>query len=142
MMTVKQTKRDAKRLFRLCLVDGNVDPSRVRLIVGKILESRPRGYLAILGHFRKLLSLENAKHTAEIQSAVPLTGDLEARVQARLERVYGQWITSRFVLDHSLIGGMRIKIGDDVYDGSVRHGLELLQKRFSVASTNGSQAEM
>jgi F-type H+-transporting ATPase subunit delta len=139
MMTVKQAKRDAKRLFRLCLRDGTVDPSRVRAVVAKIVESKPRGYLTLLGHFQKLLSLELAKHTAEIQSAVPLTADLEASVQARLERVYGQWITARFVLNQSLIGGMRIKVGDDVYDGSVRHGLDLLEKSFSIARTNGWQ---
>jgi F-type H+-transporting ATPase subunit delta len=139
MMTIKQAKRDAKRLFRLCLRDGNVDPSRVRTVVEKALESKPRGYLVLLGQFQKLLSLELAKHTAEIQSAVPLTADLEASVQARLERVYGQWITARFVLNRSLIGGMRIKVGNDVYDGSVRHGLDLLEKSFSGASTNGWQ---
>jgi F-type H+-transporting ATPase subunit delta len=139
MMTIKQAKRDAKRLFRLCLRDGSVDPSRVRTVVEKVLESKPRGYLALLGHFQKLLSLELAKHTAEIQSAVPLTADLEASVQARLERVYGQWITARFVLNRSLIGGMRIKVGNDVYDGSVRHGLDLLEKSFSIPSTNGWQ---
>jgi F-type H+-transporting ATPase subunit delta len=141
MMTAKQAKRDAKRLFRLCLRDGIVDPSHVRIVVEKVLDSKPRGYLALLGHFCKLLSLESAKHTAEIQSAVPLTAELEASVQSRLERVYGQWITSKFVLNRSLIGGMRIKIGNDVYDGSVRHGLDLLEKSFSVVNTNGHQVE-
>jgi F-type H+-transporting ATPase subunit delta len=141
MMTAKQAKRDAKRLFRLCLRDGIVDPARVRLIVGKVLDSKPRGYLSLLGHFCKFLNLESAKYTAEIQSAVPLTAELEATVQARLERLYGKWISSRFVLDRSLIGGMRIKIGNDVYDGSVRHGLDLLAKNFSIPSTNGWQAQ-
>lgn len=142
MMTTKQAKRDAKRLFRLCLMNGNVDPARVRIVVKNILDSKPRGYLALLGHFRKLLSLENAKHTAEIQSAVPLTGDIEVNLQARLERVYGRWIVSSFVLNRSLIGGMRVKIGDDVYDGSVRHGLDLLQRSFAITNPNGSHADM
>ena len=140
-MTAKQARRDAKRLFRLCLHDGVVDPSRVRLVVEKVIDSKPRGYLTLLGHFCKLLSLESAKYTAEVQSAVPLTADMEASVQARLERTYGQRITSSFVLNRSLIGGMRIKIGNDVYDGSVRHGLNVLAKNFSTASTNGWQAE-
>jgi len=86
-----------------------------------------------------LISYKRNGSTAEIQSAVPLTADLEASVQARLERVYGQWITARFVLNRSLIGGMRIKVGNDVYDGSVRHGLDLLEKSFSIPSTNGWQ---
>ncbi len=139
-MTTKQAKREAKRLFRLCLHEGIVNASRVRTVVQKVLESKPRGYLALLAHFQKLLRLDDATHTAEIQSAVPLTADLEARVQTRLERMYGQSITSRFVLNSALIGGMRIKIGSDVYDGSVRHGLDLLEKSFAIASANGRQA--
>lgn len=142
MMTTKQAKRDAKRLFRLCVMNGNVDSARARIVVKKILDSQPRGYLALLGHFRKLLSLETTKHTAEIESAVPLTGEIEVNLQARLERVYGRWIVSRFVLNRSLIGGMRVKIGDDVYDGSVRHGLDLLRRSFAVTNPNGSHAEM
>lgn len=139
-MTEKQTKRDAKRLFRLCLRDGVTDPAKVRLVVEKVISVKPRGYLGLLGHFFKLLSLESAQYTAEIQSAVPLSTDMEVTVQARLERLYGRWIDSRFVLNRSLIGGLRIKVGNDVYDGSVRHGLDLLAKALSVADTNGWQS--
>ena len=141
MMTDKQAKRDAKRLFHLCLRDGTMDPARVRLVVDKVIGSKPRGYLALLGHFFKLVSLESAKYMAEIQSAVPLSPELEVTVQARLEKLYGRWISSRFVQNRLLIGGMRIKIGSDVYDGSVRHSLDLLAKNLSVADTNGWQTE-
>ena len=89
MTTTKQTQRDAKRLFRLCLVNGRVDEDRVRQVVQRVLQSQRRGYLALLGYFQRLLRLDHAQHTAEIESAVPLPADLRAKVQAGLEGVYG-----------------------------------------------------
>lgn len=140
MTTPKQAKRDAKQLFRLCLVNGRVDEGRVRQLVQSVLQSRRRGYLALLGYFQRLLRLDHAQHTAEIESAVPLPTDLRARVQAGIEDVYGPGISALFVHNPALIGGMRIQIGSDVYDGSVRSGLAALEKSFGITSTNGRNA--
>ena len=140
MTTGKQTKRDAKRLFRLCLVNGRVDEGRARQVVQCVLQSRRRGYLALLGYFRRLLKVDSDQHTAEIESAVPLPANLRAKVQARLEGVYGLGISALFVHNPKLIGGMRIQVGSDVYDGSVRSGLAALEKSFGITCTNGRNA--
>ena len=137
MKTTKQTEREARQLFRFCMVDGNVDESRVRLVAEKVLRSKPRGYLFLLQRFQRLLQHEYARHTAEIASAVPLPDDLQARVQTGLASVYGPGLAWRFVHDPALIGGMRIKIGSDVYDGSVRSGLAALERSFGITSANG-----
>src|SRR5512135_2202817 len=78
MKTTRQLKREAKQLFRLCLVEGKVDEGIARKVVQAILQSRRRGHLALLGHFQRLLKLEYARHTAEVESAVPLPADLQA----------------------------------------------------------------
>lgn len=140
MKTARQTRREAKQLFRLCLVNKRVDEGRVRQVVEKVLQSRRRGYLALLGNFLRLLKLDYARHTAEIESAVPLPADLKTRVQAGIEDVYGPGITALFAQNPGLIGGMRIRVGSDVYDGSVRSGLAALAKSFEITSTNGSYA--
>lgn len=140
MTTTKQTRRDAKRLFRLCLVNGRVDEDRVRQVVQRVLQSQRRGYLALLGYFQRLLRLDHAQHTAEIESAVPLPANLRAKVQAGLEGVYGPGISALFVHNPALIGGMRIHVGSDVYDGSVRSGLAALEKSFGIAGANGRNA--
>ncbi len=130
MKTTKQAKREAKRLFRLCLVNGLLDEGRTRQVVQRMIESKRRGDLALLSHFRRLVKLEYPRHTAEVQSAVPVPADLRASIQAGLARAYGPGINALFVHNPGLIGGMRIKVGSDVYDGSVRARLAALEKRF------------
>ena len=54
----KQARRDGKTLFRSCLVSGRLDEGRVRTAVDSVLEKKPRGYLAALHHFLRLMKLE------------------------------------------------------------------------------------
>jgi F-type H+-transporting ATPase subunit delta len=140
MTTIRQLKREAKQLFRLCLVDKRVDEDRVRQVVEKVLQSRRRGYLTLLGHFQRLLKLEYGRHTAEVESAVPLSAELQASVRTGLEGVYGPGITALFAQNPRLIGGMRIRVGSDVYDGSVQSELAALERSFGIISGNGRNA--
>jgi F-type H+-transporting ATPase subunit delta len=126
----KKIKRKARQLFQLCRVNDSFDEVRVREIVERIAHSRNRGYLALLSEFQRWLRLARAEHTAEIDSATPLPADLRKTVAERLEKVYGPAIEIQFAEKPELIGGMRIKVGSDVYDGSVRAGLDKLENSF------------
>jgi F-type H+-transporting ATPase subunit delta len=130
MKTIKQARRDAKRLFRLCLIDGRMDGDRARMVARKIVESRRRGSLMILSRFLHLAKLDRDRHTAQVESAAPLTADLKAVFQTNLARAYGPGITAQFTHNPALIGGTRVRVGSDVYDGSVRGALEALEKGF------------
>ena len=126
----KQIKREARQLFRLCHVNGSVEESRVREVVRQALQSKHRGVYAILSEFLRLVRLDRSRHTAGIESATALPADLQASVTASLERVYGSGLNSSFSLNPDLIGGMRIKVGSDVYDGSIKAKLSELERRF------------
>jgi F-type H+-transporting ATPase subunit delta len=130
MRAAKQLRREAKRLFRLCQVGGLLDEGRGRQVVQGILAAKRRGGLVLLSHFQRLVQLERSRHTAIVESARPLPADLQANVLSNLERVYGRGISTSFAHNPALIGGMRIKVGSDVYDGSVRAGLAALEKSF------------
>jgi F-type H+-transporting ATPase subunit delta len=130
MKTAKQTKREATRLFRLCLVNGLLDEGRVRQIVERVIEDKRRGHLFLLSQFHRLVKLERARHTAEVASAVPLPADLQASVQADLQKEYGPGLNILFSQRPELIGGMRIQVGSDVYDGSVQGELAALERSF------------
>src|SRR2546427_4723533 len=130
MKISKQVRRDAKQLFRACLVNGLLDESRARQALKRVLEVKPRGYLAILANVERLLKLEIARRTARVESAEPLSSDLQSNVQAGLTRVYGPGLNISFAQNPALIGGMRIKVGSDVYDGSVQARLAALQETF------------
>ena len=130
MKKTAQARRQAKQLFRLCLVNGSLDEGRVRQVVQRAVEDKRRGYFALLSYFHRLVKLERARHTAEVESAVPLPEDFRVSVQAGLQSVYGPALNIQFAHRPALIGGMRIKVGSDVYDSSVRSRLAALEKSF------------
>ena len=140
MKTNQQIKRQAKQLFHLCLVNGTLDESRVRQVVAGVLASKPRGYLPLLKLFERWVRLEYRRHSAEVESAVALPADLEGRVRAGIEEAYGPGITMQFATNPALIGGMRVQVGNDVYDGSIRSGLAALARTWGITSTNGRDA--
>jgi F-type H+-transporting ATPase subunit delta len=133
MKTTKQSVREAKQLF---LLDGRVDEDRARLVVQKVLQLKRRGYQTLLKHFMRLLKLDYDRHAAKIESAVPLPTDLRARVQMGLQTVYGPGLTLLFAQNPVLIGGLRIKVGTDVYDNSVRSALAALATKFGITNSN------
>ena len=130
MKITKKEKREAKQLYRLCLVNGLLDENRVRQVVQRVIATGERDCPSILAHFLRLVKLDYAEHTATIESATPLPADLQTVVQSGLTQRYGPGLTTAFVERPELIGGMRIQVGCDVYDGSVRAGLEALAKSF------------
>jgi len=130
MKNVKQARREAKRLFRVCLVNGLLDEGRVRQVVQQVIGANRRDGLPLLSRFLYLVKLDRARHTAEVESAVPLPADLQASIQAGLTRAYGPGISASFAQNPELIGGMRIRVGSDVYDGSVRGALAALERSF------------
>ena len=130
MKSTKEIKREAKHLFRLCFVNGSLDEDRVRSVLQGILGSKRRGSLPLAGQFQRLVSLDRLRHTAKVESAVPLSPDLQANVQASLVRVYGPQLNTSFAENPSLIGGMRIRVGSDVFDGSIKAELTALENSF------------
>ena len=130
MKISKQARREAKQLFRSCLANGAMQEDRVRQAVKRVIEVKPRGYVAILNHFERLVKLEIERRTAKIESAVALSPDMQASVQAGLARIYGPGLNISFAQNPALIGGLRLKVGSDVYDGSVQARLAALEQSF------------
>ena len=69
------------------------------------------------------------QRTAVVESAAGLPDDLRDSVTAELRRTYGASLEATFAVNPALVGGMRIKVGSDVYDGSVRARLARLEAR-------------
>ena len=116
----------------MCIIDGSLDEQRVRRVTERVLGLKHRGYIALIKEFQRLIKLDRAGHTAEILSAESLSDDVRRRVQLALEELYGTGIITSFSHDPTLIGGMRIRVGSDVYDGSIRTRLASLEKRFAM----------
>jgi len=130
MKTAKQAQRDAKQLFRLCLAGGSLDEDRARRVVRGLVDAGRPGALPVLSRLQRLLRLDRTKHSAEVTSAVPLPADIRAALEAGIARVYGPGIVTVFAEDQALIGGVRVAVGSDVYDGTVRGALATLETQF------------
>ena len=130
MKITRKAKREAKQLYRFCLVNGLLEENRARQVAKRILATGERDCLSILTHFLSLVKLDRAEHTVTVESATPLPADLQTKVQTELANRYGLGLTTTFAQRRELIGGMRIQVGCDVYDGSVHAGLEALKRSF------------
>jgi F-type H+-transporting ATPase subunit delta len=130
MKSIKQARRDAKQLFRLCHTNGVLDDGRVLQVVRRVIETSCRNRFLVLSEFRWLVKLDCARRAAAVQSATPLPPDMQTSVEAGLSRLYGPGLNTSFTRSPALIGGMRIKVGYDVYDGSVHARLAALKARF------------
>ena len=130
MKISKQAQRDARQLYRICQVNGLLDESRMRQAVTLLGKQKPRGYVEILSRLHRLVKLDKEQHTARVESAVALTPQEQAGVKSRLASIHGAGLEVAFSQDASLIGGLRIRVGSDLYDGSVKTRLEKLEQSF------------
>lgn len=129
MKASRKTRRAARQLYRACLVDGLLDGGRVRTVAEQLAVSKKRGALALLMDFQRLVRLDRDRHVAIVESAAPLAADDRDGIRAQLARRYGASLEASFEENPALIGGMRIKVGSNVYDNSVRAKLAALSSR-------------
>jgi F-type H+-transporting ATPase subunit delta len=126
MKSPREARKSARSLFRSCLVDGKLDASRVRAVTDALADGKPRGYLAVLQTFARLVRLELERRHVVIESAAPLSDAELTQVRTEIVRTHGADLTFDAAVRPDLIGGLRIRVGSDVWDGSVRARLEAL----------------
>jgi F-type H+-transporting ATPase subunit delta len=127
MKISKQARRDGRELFRSCVPNGRLDENRALDVVKRVAAGKPRGYVAILSHFQRLVRLEVMRRTAKVESATPLSSTTQTQIQNDLATRYGAGLTFTFSQNPALIGGIRVQVGGDVYDGTVKARLEELR---------------
>ena len=128
MKISRQSKRDAKALLRGVLTNGVLDENRLRQAVQFLVEKKPRGYFGLLSHLQHLVRLDQERRTARIETAAPINADLEASLKNTLTQRYGAGLNFSFHTNPTLLGGMRIRVGSDVYDGTVSGRLKQLEE--------------
>jgi F-type H+-transporting ATPase subunit delta len=127
----RQSRQSAKRYFRACRkADGSVDETAVREIVQLLVDQKPRSYLAVLTQLSRLVELALEETKVRIESAVPLT-DRGASVIADLEKTYGRASSTSYEENPALLGGLRIRRGNNIWDGSLSGRLNRLQQALS-----------
>lgn len=130
MKISRESRKLAREFFRLAMVDGKLDASRVSQIADAVVQDPPRGGLAALKEFARLVRLELARNHALVQSATPLDPAAATSISSTISSRFGPQTTIEFLVNPALIGGSRIQVGSDVWDGSVSARLESLKTQF------------
>jgi F-type H+-transporting ATPase subunit delta len=78
-----------------------------------------------------LVRLEVERNSALIESAIELDTATRKQVEGDLRKKYGDQVTTEYAVRSELLGGIRIKIGSDVWDGSVKNRIQRLEENFN-----------
>jgi F-type H+-transporting ATPase subunit delta len=129
----REIRRTSREMLGASFTDGQIDQGKIRSLIQSLVEKKPRNYIAILENYKRLLRLEVEKRHARIESAGELAQDVRSQIVSSLQRKYGNDLTTEFVISPELLGGLRIRVGSDVWDGSVRNRLQRLENSLAAA---------
>ena len=124
----KEIRQLSRAMLRASFTDGQLDPGRITSLVDSLIARKPGHYIEVVKNYRRLLRLELEKRQARIETAGEVDSTAKSELVANLKKKYGGDLTTEFAVDPSLLGGMRIRVGSDVWDGTVRNRLERLQQ--------------
>ncbi len=125
----KEIRQLSREMLRASFTDGQIDRGKITSLVQSLIARKPRRYLDILQYYKRLVRLEIEKRHARVESSTEVDPETSARIVENLKKKRGRDLTTEFVVNPELLGGVRIRVGSDVWDGSVRNRLERLQKQ-------------
>ena len=120
MQIPKIARRKARELFDASLdASGRPEFSKSVSVTDALIKAAPRHTLQILKEYSRLVRLAAAKHHAVIESATPLDPATRDSILKSLQLRDGGEVTLECKVDGSLVGGSRIRLGSEVWDGTV-----------------------
>lgn len=129
MKIPKEARKLSRSLFRLSFTGGRLDRARISTVLREVVARKPRNTVSVLKAYERLVRLELDRRHAVIASATPLDPEAAAKILTDLQSRFGADITHEFKVVADLIGGLRVQIGSNVWDGSISGRLELLRSR-------------
>lgn len=124
----------AQRKRRLLndVLGKTANPHTVSLLAFVVEQGRARDLGAIVDELVRLAAERRQRAVAEVRTAVPLSAEQRRRLAEALSRATGKRVELKIIVDpESVIGGVVARVGDQVFDGSVRRRLELARERMS-----------
>jgi F-type H+-transporting ATPase subunit delta len=115
----KYIQQFARNLYNLSFADGTLSPERVGGALAYVEKHRPARTLLILKAYHRLVAAEVARRRAVVAHAGPITDTSLQQIAASMTRKYGRPISAVPERDDSLLAGLRVRVGDDVYEYSV-----------------------
>jgi len=127
----RHARQSAKKYFRACVKpDGSLNEQAAREIVHLLVTAKPRNYLPTLSRLQRLIEIAIEERTVQVESATPLS-DRGASIFRELETQFGPASRTSYKEKPDLLGGLRIRRGSNIWDGSLSSRLNRLQQAFS-----------
>jgi F-type H+-transporting ATPase subunit delta len=126
MAANKKAQQLARQLFKLSLVDGTISAERVTGVLGYLEKIQPAHPLAVLKVYQRLVGTELAKSQAVVEHAGAVSDSILQTIAASMTKKYGRVITANARDNPALLAGLRVRVGDDVYESSVSGQLNAL----------------
>jgi F-type H+-transporting ATPase subunit delta len=123
----REIRRISKEMLRASFTDSRLDQGKIDGLIQSLVDKKPRNYISILENYKRLIRFEVEKRHARIESASELSHEVRSQISASLQRKYGSDLTTELAITPELLGGLRIRVGSDVWDGSVRNRLRRLE---------------
>jgi F-type H+-transporting ATPase subunit delta len=123
----KEIRRLSRKMLQASFTDGQLDPGRIASLVDSLVTQKARNYIDVLKNYKRLLRLELEKRHATIETASEVDPAIRSEIETNLKSKYGNDLSTEFHVDPQLLGGMRVRVGNDVWDGSVRNRLQRFQ---------------
>ena len=127
MKARKEARKGAQILFAAVHTDGRLDQSKVRAALAEVVARKPSFQSEILKELQRLVRLELESRSAQVQTATELSSEDRNNIITSLQKRFGADVSAAFSVNPELIAGIRLKVGSDVYDSSVRERLARLQ---------------
>jgi F-type H+-transporting ATPase subunit delta len=128
MNSPKQIDQFAKKLLALSKkADGGIDAQKVSAVLSSLKRSKPRNLRQILQRYLALVKRTLRQRTAHIEHAGELQESAVAEIQSAFSSRYGVTLETATLANDDLIAGLRVRVGDDLYDASIRSRLDRLK---------------
>jgi F-type H+-transporting ATPase subunit delta len=127
----RSAPREGKSALLDRLLAGKVSPVSERLVRNALTSSHVHSAENEIERLSTAAARRRGQSVAHVVSAVPLTGTQEQRLVAVLERIYGRTMGLQVQVDPAVLGGLVIRVDDEVIDGSIAHRLEAAGRRLA-----------
>lgn len=122
---------DRKSALLRDLLGGKARPATVRLVEVAVTRPRGRSLESALDELAELAAKRRERYVAHVRVARPLEADQESRLQSALARVYGREVQLQVDVDPEVLGGISVRVGDEVIDGTVQRNLEAVRRQLA-----------
>lgn len=119
---------EAKKELMGKILTGEIHPMVANFINLVIDKSRENYFTGIVQVFDQLAAEEKRIVPAQVVSAIPLTDEQVTKLEEKLSQITGHSVKAEVTVEQSLIGGISVRIGDIVYDGSIVKQLSMLKE--------------